>query len=219
MISRSPRWSAGEADGTPTRRRSSIEGRRLATAPRRRRRQVGASTRTAPSRANGSRRVPSSSATRSGKPSTRPQDCHSARMSSLVLEENSGSDSAGSPCSSTTAMAVGGLVDRAGEADGNTAECCDRQIQRHAHAADATAYNDALTMQIDDAPALIGRFICGFKTHGQREGVEPQRAARPGSEPAGFHLTPRKTRLPPGCCRPVAATMPARSRNRLKNPG
>ena len=60
-----------------------------------------------PRRANGSRKEPSSSTTRSGKPSTRPQDCHSARMSSLAVEANSGSDKAGSPCSSTTAIALG----------------------------------------------------------------------------------------------------------------
>ena len=61
----------------------------------------------APTRANGSRNEPSVSATRSGNPSTRPQDCHSATMSSHSFAENSGNDSAGSPCSSTTAMLVG----------------------------------------------------------------------------------------------------------------
>ena len=108
MISRSPRWIAGVFDGTPARRRSKAAGRRRAMAVRRRRRHVGASMRTAPSRANGSRKLPSRSATSKGNPRTRPQDCHSATMSSLALEQNSGSDSAGSPCSSTTAMAVGG---------------------------------------------------------------------------------------------------------------
>jgi hypothetical protein len=59
-------------------------------------------------------------------------------------------------------------------------------------------------MEIDDAPVLVGRVIGGFETHGQRERVEPQRAARPGSDPAGFHLTPRKL----GSRRAVAARFP-----------
>ena len=123
------------------------------------------------------------------------------------------------------------LVRFPGEADGDAAERGERQIQRHAHAAHRAAHHDALAMQIDDAQALVGRFVRGFETHGQGERVEPQwgphracamgypGAARPGSDPAGFHLTPRITRLPPGCCRPVAARMPERGRNQLKNPG
>ena len=171
---------------------------------RRRRRQVGASTRNAPIRANGSRKLPSRSATRSGKPSTRPQDCHSATMSSLLLEENSGSDSAGIAVLEHDGDRGRRRVRRSGQADGNAAEGGDRQIQRHAHAADAATHHDALAMQIDDAPALVGRFIGGFETHGQRERVEPQCAARPGSDPAGFHLTPRKL----GSHRAVAARLP-----------
>ena len=49
----------------------------------------------------------------------------------------------------------------------------------------------ALAVQIDDAQALVGRLVGGSKTHGQRERVEPLHAARPGSDPAGFHSTPR----------------------------
>jgi hypothetical protein len=59
-------------------------------------------------------------------------------------------------------------------------------------------------MKIDDAPVRVGRVVGGFETHGQREWVEPQRAARPGSDPAGFHLTPRKL----GSRRAVAARLP-----------
>jgi hypothetical protein len=51
-----------------------------------RRREAAASMRTAPSRVNGSLKLPSPSATRSGNPSTRPQDRHSATMSSLSLD-------------------------------------------------------------------------------------------------------------------------------------
>ena len=181
--------------------------------------QVGASIRTAPRRANGSRKLPSRSATRSGRPSTRPQDCHSATMSSLSLEENSGSDSAGSPCSSTTAMALGvssALPVRRMATPRNAAT---GKFKRHAHAAHGAAQHHTLAMQVDDAQLLVGRLVGGLETHRQREGVEPQRAARPGSNPAGFHLTPRKL----GSRRAVAARLPrecqSAGRNRLKNPG
>jgi hypothetical protein len=90
------------------------------------------------------------------------------------------------------------------EANSDAAEGSDRQIKRHAHAADGTAHDDTLAMKIDDAPVLVGRVVGGFETHGQREWVEPQRAARPGSDPAGFHLTPRKL----GSRRAVAARFP-----------
>ena len=96
------------------------------------------------------------------------------------------------------------LVRVAIEADGDATERGDRQIQRHAHAADRTANDDTLTVKIDDAPALAGRFIGRFETHRQREGVEPRSAARPGSDPADFHLTPRKL----GSRRAVAARLP-----------
>ena len=67
-----------------------------------------ASMRSAPMRANGSaQRSSCFSATSSGRPSTLPQLCHSATMSSRSADANSGSDKAGSRCSSTTAMAVG----------------------------------------------------------------------------------------------------------------
>jgi hypothetical protein len=103
--------------------------------------------------------------------------------------------------------------------DDDTAESRDRQIKRHAHAANAAADHDAFAVKIHNPPALVGRFIGGLKAHRQRERVEPRCAARPGSDPAGFHLTPRKTRPLPGCCRPVAATMPDGRRNPLKIPG
>ena len=81
MISRSPRCTAGVAGRRPTRRRSGIVGRRALRMERRRRREMGVPTRTPPMRSNGSRRRPSASATRSGRLSARPHDCHSATMS------------------------------------------------------------------------------------------------------------------------------------------
>jgi hypothetical protein len=43
-------------------------------------------------------------------------------------------------------------------------------------------------MQIDDAPAPVGGVVSSLETHGQRKGVEPHVAARPGSKPADFHF-------------------------------
>src|SRR6202043_2273067 len=60
---RSPRCTIGVAGSLPGRRRNKRDGRRLAMALRRRRRQVGASMCSAPMRANGSRKEPSPSAT------------------------------------------------------------------------------------------------------------------------------------------------------------
>jgi hypothetical protein len=54
MISRSPRCTMRPHASAPGRRRSSIVGRRALTALRRRWRGVGLSTRTCPSRENGS---------------------------------------------------------------------------------------------------------------------------------------------------------------------
>ena len=76
-----------------------------------------------------------------------------------------------------------------------------------------------LAKEIDNAPAPVGRFVGGFETHGQGEGVEPHAAARPGSEPADFHLTPRKLSAPAGLFRPVAPNLPQRHRDTLKIPG
>ena len=203
MISRSRDARAGFAAALPARRRSRRDGRRRAMALRRRRRQVGVSIRT---RAEPRKRLaqtcrrlrrPEAAARARG-----PSDCHSATMSSVSGEENSGSDRAGSPCSSTTAIrsACAGFAD---QADRDAAKGGDRHVQRHAHAAHRTAQHHAFAVQIDDAQTFVGGLVGGFETHGQREGVEPQRAARPGSDPADFHLTPRKLSspglLPPGC--------------------
>jgi hypothetical protein len=88
--------------------------------------------------------------------------------------------------------------------DGDTAESRDRQIERHAHAADAAANHDALPEQIDYSPAFIGRFIGRFKTlQAKRRGRAAPRGstrqlscrlpfdAPKNSAPAGL--------LPPGC--------------------
>ncbi len=196
-------------------------GRRRAMALRRRRRQrrrLDAQRRA--ERAKGSRSEPSSSATRSGRPSTRPQDCHSATMSSLSVARTAAATKTGrrarAPRRSNSGACSASAKSRP---DGDAAECRDRQIQRHAHAAHRAAQHHALAMQVDDAQALVGRFVGGGKAHGQGEGVEPHGgahrvcamglsptlAARPGSEPAGFHSTPRKTRH---SRRAVAARLP-----------
>src|SRR5580704_11011299 len=58
-------------------------------------------------------------------------------------------------------------------------------------------------MQIDHPQPRVGGFISRGKAYGQGERVEPRTAARPGSMPAGFHLTPRNSNSP----RAVAARL------------
>ena len=116
-------------------------------------------------------------------------------------------------------MAVGFSFALSGEADGDAAESGEWQIQCHAHTAHTPVQHHALAMKVDDAQMLVGGRVSDCETHGQGERVEPRCAARPGSEPAGFHLTPRKLKLPAGCGRPVVARMPDRGRNRLNNAG
>jgi hypothetical protein len=121
------------------RRRNRIEGRCRGTVVRR----AGASISTAPMRAKGSRKLPSRSATSSGRPNTRPHACHSATISSVVSEENSGRQRRVALLEHDVDRAWR-LVVSLSEPDHNTAEGRDRQIERHAHAADAAANHDAL---------------------------------------------------------------------------
>ena len=73
------------------------------------------------------------------------------------------------------------LVRFAMETDGDAAEGGYRQADRHSHAANRAAHHHATGMEIDEAHAAVSGVIDSFKPRGQREGVEPQRAARPGS--------------------------------------
>ena len=107
VISRSSRWTRKTRSARPTRRCNDRDGRRRAILLRRRRRHVGASIRKRPMRANASRIVPSVSLINSGSPRIRPQICHSATMSSVSVDANSGSDSDASACSSVTATKGG----------------------------------------------------------------------------------------------------------------
>jgi len=100
------------------------------------------------------------------------------------------------------------LVSPCGKADGDAAEGGERQIERHAHTAHRAVQDNALAMQIDDTPMFVGFRIRGFETHWQGERVEPRCAARPGSEPAGFHFDASKLKLPAGCCRPLSRECP-----------
>jgi hypothetical protein len=99
-----------------------------------------------------------------------------------------------------------------GEADGDAAERGERQIQCHAHTADTPVQHYALAMKINDTQMLVSGRVSDCETHGQGERVEPRRAARPGSEPAGFHLTPSKTEAPPRLW-PPGCRQNARSRS------
>ena len=125
-------------------------------------------------------------------------------MSSLSADQYKGSDKAGSLVFEHDGDGGGNGVCFRDQTDRDAAEGGNRHVQRHADAAYGPPQHHALAVQVDDAEAFVGRVIGGLETHRQREGVEPQHAARPGSDPADFHLTPRKTSapprlLPPGC--------------------
>ena len=54
--------------------------------------------------------------------------------------------------------------------DDDTAESRDRQIKRHAHAADAAADHDAFAVKIHNPPALIAASSAASKRTGREKG-------------------------------------------------
>ena len=114
------------------------------------------------------------------------------------------------------------LVDGAIEANGDAAEC--RHAANSAPCA-CRAPNGGRRRVRDAGRRCAGarrplrRRLQNARARSRRGRAAMCRAARPGSDPAGFHLTPRKLGLPPGCCRPVAATVPECRRNQLNIPG
>ena len=59
-------------------------------------------------------------------------------------------------------------------------KCLDRQADLHPHAANRTPQHDAFAIEFYLPHLPVRPGIVGRKTDGQSEGVEPQRAARPG---------------------------------------
>ena len=77
-------------------------------------------------------------------------------------------------------------------------------VDRHLHAVDGTTQNDAFAVKLDLPHATICTGVVRIEADGQREGVEPQCAARPGGiDPACCSLTPHGFYLPAGIMFPV----------------
>ena len=97
----------------------------------------------------------------------------------------------------------------------------DAKLQRHAHAANGTMQHHALAIELDLAHEAVGTGVMRLEADGQREGVEPQRTARPsGIDPACCCLTPHVFVSPPGfCSRSLRETLSQPRRFLLKKPG
>jgi hypothetical protein len=75
---------------------------------------------------------------------------------------------------------------------------------RHPHAVERSAQDDAFSVKLDAPHATICAGIMRIEADGQREGVEPQVAARPsGVDPTYCCLTPHGFSLPAGIMFPV----------------
>jgi hypothetical protein len=74
----------------------------------------------------------------------------------------------------------------------------------HPHTAERSTQDDAFAVKLDAPHAAICAGIMRIEADGQREGVEPQGAARPsGVDPAYCCLTPHGFSLPAGIMFPV----------------
>jgi len=145
--------------------RNRRDGRRRAIALRRWRRHVGTAIRSCPIRANASRMVPSVSPINRGKPSTGPQICHSATMSSVSVDANA------------AATRTRGVFERdrdkrrrftrGVEPDGDAAIGGDQQVHGHPPGGECAAQDHPFAMQIDNAQAFVRRGIGGPKTRWQ----------------------------------------------------
>src|SRR5580658_200209 len=80
-------------------------------------------------------------------------------------------------------------------------EIADAHVDGHPHAVDGPMQDDAFAVKFDPAHAAVGADVLCVEADGQREGVEPQCAARPGGiDPACCSLTPHGFFSPPGLC-------------------
>ena len=94
-------------------------------------------------------------------------------------------------------------------------------VDRHPHAVDGTTQDDAFAVEFDLPHAAICAGVVRIEADRQREGVEPQCAARPGGiDPACCSLTPHGFISPPGLCsRSIGVTLPEPRPNWLKKAG
>src|SRR6266403_2213192 len=93
-------------------------------------------------------------------------------------------------------------------------------VDRHLHAVDGTAQNDAFAVKFDSAHAAVCAGVVRVEADGQRKRVEPQCAARPGGIDPACYLTPHGFVSPPGlCCRSIRETLARPPPFRLKKAG
>ncbi len=83
-------------------------------------------------------------------------------------------------------------------------EIAHANIDRHPHAVEGTAHDDAFAMKLYSPHAAIRAGVVRIEADGQRVWVEPQGTARPGGiDPACCSLTPHGFYLPAGIVFPV----------------
>src|ERR1700694_1135216 len=94
-----------------------------------------------------------------------------------------------------------GVVDAAQR---NAEKIADANVDRHLHAVQGTAQNDAFAMKFYIPHAAVRAGVVRIEADRQREWVEPESAARPGGiDPACCCLTPHGFYLPAGIMFPV----------------
>ena len=111
-----------------------------------------------------------------------------------------------------------GIVDAAQR---DAEKIADADIDRHLHAGNGTAQDDAFAVKFDVPHAAIRAGVVRVEADGQGKRVEPQCAARPGGiDPAYCCLTPHGFISPPGLSpRSLAESMPEPTSVWLKKAG
>src|ERR1700730_13741470 len=111
------------------------------------------------------------------------------------------------------------LIADAGQRD--TQKIADADVDRHTHAINGTAQNDAFALKFDLPHATVCTAVVCIEADRQRERVEPQCAARPGGvDPACCCLTPHGLVSPPELCsRSMRRTLPEPPPKSLKKAG